>query len=113
MGIARNPLTFASVGRRCSRLPAGGAPSLTNETSFGECYCVKVTCESCGTSIPSRDVNLDHLVAKCVACDAVHALPIDRIRQVYVRSRVRERSYDVHVEDDRLARIKLLTVCAR
>lgn len=32
---------------------------------------MQLTCPSCGTSIDADDVNLDALIAKCAACDAV------------------------------------------
>lgn len=47
---------------------------LTATAAVDECSRVKLSCEACGSAIPARDVNLENLVAKCAACDAVFSI---------------------------------------
>ena len=47
---------------------------MTAKASVNECLLMKVSCEACGKVVPARDVNLENLVAKCSACDAVFSI---------------------------------------
>jgi len=38
---------------------------------------VKVSCKSCGATVPAENLNLDRMVAKCGACHAVFSFAID------------------------------------
>lgn len=38
---------------------------------------MQITCEPCGKTVPVEDVNLDRMVAKCRACNAVFAISVD------------------------------------